>query len=1184
VDVIGFSNPGGMNYSLVVVGDVASQDVTQVSLDKGKYTCLEPVEVTVNDSSATSPVSVLVTSKDGSGVTIDTATVPCTGSGGVFAGTVWTGSGIDVVDGGSLTATYTGAAPATAVVECSIAAADAGFIILGGCDNEAAGTDPVGGPLSNGGSNEYYNPYMDGGEYTSYTVGFVNQTGVTLNDVYVSLSFSGPGASKMTVFNNPVRVGSVPPDGLTGAVFQVYTDPSVAGLTNVEFNFDITSPVDGYTAPQRLTQVRPLQVNDRITRHSQCSTFDTALAPWYESTVGCSGCVVNPWRWIGTATSPSTVGSENRTDGQCGSGVANAGVMTGNSGTTTNFRESADSFVLVKFQPALRGNAPNGQPYNFVWRWHSFYHASEAGGNQGGVWSVLYDHEWNDPANPTADQARNFPLGLGYYYHTVFDYPSGGTGSWNWETANTGTPDDPRLGSSSGGAPNQLFINFSDSVRGASPEGTWFAYGHEHADAYWFNGQSSHPTRRDIAFDNDRLVYDQYYLDAQAGASCGAGGQVGQVAFDRYSYDDCPVSSAVISVLDANAVAPLQATVTSPGTGDSEVVTLSGTAPYFSGTIPIATDSGRGQDNGVLFALPGERIQVTYADAAPAGSTTALAYVNCPGGDVVFESSAQAADNGDNDGLPDNNESVTIDITIRNNMNRDLTNTRVAIFSDTPAAVDCISDGEAFYGVVPAASAATNPGSDRFTFHVAPAVACTDWQNPPSARFTVVITGDDMYGSSVLQTHTFSLDLDSIAGSPYTLTQTFDVNPGWPTAATPDDEGCSQPYVNNFHWCAACGNTGAGYGAWIGDAAFGTAGQNYPIWDSSTLYTPPLVAAGNMTVQFQTAYRTEQGYDGALVQYRLDSGAWTTLPFTTPPQAATTTQDLCSPLTTGATAWTGNGVTWTPTNAAAVTAASGQAVQFRWRLGADSVSGGTGYGGFGVDNVTITGLLQTKACEATRNAGLPGCCAALGALQNNTAQDLDPGADTGVRVTWAQDPADWGDGGSGTRTYDVLRDGVAIASNLAYGTTGYTDTTGVNNTTYTYSVRYRSGCGSTAVTTGATAADAACAPAPSGIPQLTLAGDVLDWNAVAGATHYDVVRGSVAALLGSGGNFTTATDACAVDETADTALTFAADPAAGAAYWFLVRPTTCGGAGSYDDGTQQGSRDAEIGASPNACP
>ena len=50
--------------------------------------------------------------------------------------------------------------------------------------------------------------------------------------------------------------------------------------------------------------------------------------------------------------------------------------------------------------------------------------------------------------------------------------------------------------------------------------------------------------------------------------------------------------------------------------------------------------------------------------------------------------------------------------------------------------------------------------ADRFTFHVAPTVSCTDPLNPPTARFTVVITGDGLDSSSALQTLLLNLDLD----------------------------------------------------------------------------------------------------------------------------------------------------------------------------------------------------------------------------------------------------------------------------------------------------------------------------------------------------------------------------------------------------------------------------------------
>jgi hypothetical protein len=66
---------------------------------------------------------------------------------------------------------------------------------------------------------------------------------------------------------------------------------------------------------------------------------------------------------------------------------------------------------------------------------------------------------------------------------------------------------------------------------------------------------------------------------------------------------------------------------------------------------------------------------------------------------------------------------------------------------------------------------------------------------------------------------------------------------------------------------------------------------------------------------------------------------------------------------------------------------NGQTVQFRWRLGTDSTVTGTTYGGLGVDNVTITNLLQTQVCEPVRNTGLPVCVPDCTSRPNGSACD-----------------------------------------------------------------------------------------------------------------------------------------------------------------------------------------------------
>jgi hypothetical protein len=271
-----------------------------------------------------------------------------------------------------------------------------------------------------------------------------------------------------------------------------------------------------------------------------------------------------------------------------------------------------------------------------------------------------------------------------------------------------------------------------------------------------FGGTSSTTTRRDIAFDNDNLVYDQFYATGQGG-TCTPGTQAGQVAFDQLSYGTCPSTTAYLSVLDANGVSGMTVTVTSPGTGDSEIVTLTGSAPFFSGPLPISTVSGVGANNGTLFVLPSETISVSYNDSSPLATTTRLR------GRRVHERRRRlrlehpVLRQRDNDGIADNNECVTLNLTIRNNTAQNLTNARVQIVSTSPN-VDLVQDDHAAYGTVLAGTSATNPGSDRFTFHVAAAVDCTDPANPPVASFTVLITADNLSGARVLQTFTLNLD------------------------------------------------------------------------------------------------------------------------------------------------------------------------------------------------------------------------------------------------------------------------------------------------------------------------------------------------------------------------------------------------------------------------------------------
>jgi hypothetical protein len=115
--------------------------------------------------------------------------------------------------------------------------------------------------------------------------------------------------------------------------------------------------------------------------------------------------------------------------------------------------------------------------------------------------------------------------------------------------------------------------------------------------------------------------------------------------------------------------------------------------------------------------------------------------------------------------------------------------------------------------------------------------------------------------------------------------------------------------------------------------------------------------------------------------------------------------------------------------------------------------------------------------------------------------------------------------------------------------------------------------------------------APTGISKITVgkpsAGSArVSWSAVAAATGYDLVRGSLEALRSSSGDFTTATTDCLENDLTGTSRDDADTPPPSDGFWYLVRAASCGGSATFDSGapSQVGLRDAEILASPSTCP
>ena len=109
---------------------------------------------------------------------------------------------------------------------------------------------------------------------------------------------------------------------------------------------------------------------------------------------------------------------------------------------------------------------------------------------------------------------------------------------------------------------------------------------------------------------------------------------------------------------------------------------------------------------------------------------------------------------------------------------------------------------------------------------------------------------------------------------------------------------------------------------------------------------------------------------------------------------------------------------------------------------------------------------------------------------------------------------------------------------------------------------------------------------PPGARSVQVTDTEITWSPMARAQQFDVVRGDLRALRDAAGDFAASTEECLADDHTGTSLAYAGAPAPQQGFWFLVRAVNCGGPGTYDSeaSSQVGPRDAEIAASPDACP
>jgi hypothetical protein len=158
-------------------------------------------------------------------------------------------------------------------------------------------------------------------------------------------------------------------------------------------------------------------------------------------------------------------------------------------------------------------------------------------------------------------------------------------------------------------------------------------------------------------------------------------------------------------------------------------------------------------------------------------------------------------------------------------------------------------------------------------------------------------------------------------------------------------------------------------------------------------------------------------------------------------------------------------------------------------------------------------------------------------LQSSPATTTDPSACAqGIQITW-KDAQSWFDSGYGTRSYEIYRDAVLLAT-PSYGTTTYTDSATAVGTTYSYVVRYINGCGHSNDSGAVTASDS-FGVVPSSLTNNTAAdvsgcadsGVTVTWAAPgnwgdngSGTRSIDVLRGGTAIATGLSVTTTTYTD------------------------------------------------------------
>jgi hypothetical protein len=227
------------------------------------------------------------------------------------------------------------------------------------------------------------------------------------------------------------------------------------------------------------------------------------------------------------------------------------------------------------------------------------------------------------------------------------------------------------------------------------------------------------------------------------------------------------------------------------------------------------------------------------------------------------------------------------------------------------------------------------------------------------------------------------------------------------------------PFSQNFDGASApalpAGWTSVGTSPWTTSTSRSYSSPNSAfvadpatITDNSLLSPVVYSTSPSAQLTFHHYYNTESGYDGCVLEIAVNHGAFTDIlsaggSFVSGGYSGTISADYGNPLA-GRSGWTGNSGAFVTTTVNLPSGAVSNVVQFRWRLGSDSSTAGTGWY---VDSISGFGLSQVSYA----------CCTAapaptLSALQYNPTDrtfqfNVNGGAGYAYAVLGSTDLSNW---------------------------------------------------------------------------------------------------------------------------------------------------------------------------------